>query len=120
MQGQALHLTFRRLHYLLLGQVRVQREELRHTVDFDRGHHVHTVCANNSAIVALVRLAQFARKVWYIKDYVNRMGKLEKDYFEGSKSVEQVGRGMLGTKSMKYAIQNEFRLGIVFPYKKSN
>ncbi|WP_236684208.1 hypothetical protein [Lactiplantibacillus plantarum] len=75
---------------------------------------------NNSAIVALVRLAQFARKVWYIKDYVNRMGKLEKDYFEGSKSVEQVGRGMLGTKSMKYAIQNEFRLGIVFPYKKSN
>ena len=26
------------------------------------------------------------------------MGKLEKDYFEGSKSVEQVGQGMLGTK----------------------
>lgn len=48
------------------------------------------------------------------------MGKLEKDYFEGSKSVEQVGQGMLGTKLMKYAIQNEFRLGIVFPYKKSN
>lgn len=62
----------------------------------------------------------FSRKVWYIKDYVNRMGKLEKDYFEGRKSVEQVGQGMLGTKSMKYAIQNEFRLGIVFPYKKSN
>lgn len=62
----------------------------------------------------------FARKVWYITDYVNRMGKLEKDYFEGSKSVEQVGQGMLGTKPMKYEIQNEFRLGIVFPYKKSN
>lgn len=62
----------------------------------------------------------FARKVSYITDYVNRMDKLEKDYFEGKKSVEQVGRGMLGTKSMKYSIQNEFRLGIVFPYKKSN
>lgn len=62
----------------------------------------------------------FARKVGYITDYVNRMDKLEKDYFEGKKSVEQVGRGMLGTKSMKYAIQNEVRLGIVFPYKKSN
>ena len=62
----------------------------------------------------------FAQKVWYIKDYINSINKLEKGYFEGSKSVKQVGQGMLGMKSMKYAIQNEFRLGIVLPCKKAN
>lgn len=62
----------------------------------------------------------FSRKVCYIKDYKNNMDKLEKDYFDGNRSAEQVGKDFLGTKSVKYAIQNEFRLGIVIPLKKSN
>ncbi|MBM7544479.1 hypothetical protein JOC59_001196 [Weissella beninensis] len=62
----------------------------------------------------------FSRKVCYIDDYQNTMRKLEDDFFAGNVSIDNIAKGFLQTKDEKYKIQNEFRLGIVFPYKKND
>ncbi|WP_312980139.1 hypothetical protein [Leuconostoc falkenbergense] len=61
----------------------------------------------------------FSRKVCYIADYKNEMRKLEDDFFAGNASIDSIAKGLLQTKDEKYKIQNEFRLGIVLPYKKN-
>lgn len=64
----------------------------------------------------------FSRKVQYINDYKNTMDKLEAKCFEQNNPVskESVGKGMLGIKSSKYQIQNEFRIGLVIAERNSD
>lgn len=61
----------------------------------------------------------FSRRIYYITNYVNKMAKLEEDYLAGNRSIEELGKGLLGTKDSKYKVQNEFRLGIILPCQKS-
>lgn len=47
------------------------------------------------------------------------MRKLEDDFFDGNVSIDSIEKGLLQTKDEKYKIQNEFRIGIVLPYKRT-
>ncbi|MHA7612450.1 hypothetical protein ACX2QB_08960 [Weissella viridescens] len=62
----------------------------------------------------------FSRKVCYINDYQNKMRKLEDDFLAGNAGIDSIAKGFLQTKDEKYKIQNEFRIGIVLPYKKDD
>lgn len=63
--------------------------------------------------------AVFVREIKYIEDYDKKAKEAEKDFFK-EKNVEKLGNMLYATKDVKYAIQHELRIGIVYPVEQNN
>lgn len=91
-------------------------------IPYDNMQHLLKVlneCQSGKKEGVLTQSSIFSRKILYINNYTSKMEQLENEYFNGTKTIEDVAKGLLGIKSSKYQLQNEFRLGFVYPQKNS-